>query len=353
MTDRPFIIPFFLKQSGCPHRCVYCDQSASGGHRASALTPESVRQGIQDGLSSRRLSADQPVEIAFFGGTFTGLPQKRQADLLAAVESFVLDGRVNGIRLSTRPDYLDKDMVGFLETHHVTVIEIGVQSMDNKALISSSRGYTAKTVLDASQAVRDAGLTLGWQLMPGLPGEDDTGRDTTISHTLAVRPDQVRIYPLLVLKQTPLAAMYEKGDYRPLILDEAIQITADMYEAFTSVGIKIIRMGLHNESGLEDHVLAGPMHPAFGHLVKGEIYYRSLHRAITRFPSIGSSPEIRCAPNDIPLVVGHERSNIQRLETATGSDRLKIKADKALPTGRFVWQGKAMDAFPINKEVTL
>ena len=278
MEDRPFIIPFFLQQSGCPHRCVYCDQSASGGRRTSAFTPESIRLGIEDGLSSKRRSEDQPVEIAFFGGTFTGLPKPRQAELLTVVKPFVRDGRVSGIRLSTRPDYLDKDMVKFLKLHHVTVVEIGVQSMDDKVLASSGRGYTAQTVLDASQAVRDAGLTLGWQLLPGLPGEDRDSRETTITRTLAGRPDQARIYPLLVLARTPLAVMYKKGDYLPLDLDEAVQIAADMFEAFTATGIKIIRMGLHHESGLEDHVLAGPMHPAFGHLVKGEIFFRALFK---------------------------------------------------------------------------
>lgn len=351
MYVQPFIIPFFLRQSGCPHRCVYCDQSASGGHRISDLTPDSVCLDIETGLSSRRRTAYQPVEIAFFGGTFTGMSRNRQAELLAAVEPFIRDGRVDGIRLSTRPDCLDKDMVDFLKTRHVTVIEIGVQSMDDKVLGSSGRGYSARTVLEASQTVRDTGMTLGWQLMPGLPGEDQGSRETTIAQTLAARPDQVRIYPLLVLDRTPLAAMYNQGEYRPLELDEAVRITADMFEQFTSAGIRIIRMGLQQESGLEEHVLAGPMHPAFGHLVKGEVFYRALHHAVTKVPAADSPPEIRCAPNDVPLAVGHRRINITRLEKTIGSATLKIKADRALPSGRFIWQGKIMNAFPQNKEV--
>ena len=316
------------------------------------MTPDSISLDIETGLSSRRRSDGQPVEIAFFGGTFTGMKRARQAELLSAVEPFIRDGRVDGIRLSTRPDYLGKDMVDFLTTRHVTVIEIGVQSMDDKVLDTSGRGYTAQTVLDASRTVREAGMTLGWQLMPGLPGENDASRETTIGQTLAVRPDQVRIYPLLVLDRAALAGMYNRGEYQPLDLDEAVSITSEMFERFTSAGIKIIRMGLHQESGLEQHVLAGPMHPAFGHLVKGEVFYRALHQAVTKAPSTDSSPEIRCAPNDIPLAVGHQRINITRLEKAIGSSSLKIKADRALPSGRFIWQGKVMNAFPFNKEAS-
>lgn len=337
---KPFIIPFFLVHQGCPHRCIYCDQRRAGGRRAEPLTPEAVKRGIKAGLASPRRRPGARVEAAFFGGTFTALPHSRQEELLDAVAPYIQSGRVQGLRLSTRPDALSLEQIEFLKSKQVTNIEIGAQSFDDQVLRAGRRGHTAAQTRAAARRVKAAGLALGVQLLPGLPGEDDDSRAKTLGQTLDLDPDEARLYPLLVLKGTPLAELYLKGRYQPLTLDQTVGICADMYTALTKAGTRVIRIGLQDSPELSAAVLAGPYHPGFGHLVKSEVFGRAMARALASRPAKTPKPAMFVAPDDLAQAVGDRRRNPVRLSARFGLDELSLKTAPSLDRGRFLWQGQ-------------
>ena len=337
-APRPFVIPFFLTHQGCPHRCVYCDQRLSGGHRTEPLTAEGVTQGVEAGLASPRLEPGTWVEAAFFGGTFTNLPPGRQMELLDAVAPFIEKGKVQGLRLSTRPDALSREQVDFLKGKSVTTVEIGAQSMDDKVLDAAGRGHNSAATRQAAQRLKSAGIRVGLQLLPGLPGEDQASRDHTLNQTLEISPREARLYPLLVMKGTPLAGMFQQGEYQPLTLDQAVAVCATMLTRLVSAGINVIRTGLQNGPELENNIVAGPYHPAFGHLVKTEVFRRAMTRALTQYPSENQDDVLFAAPEDLSAVVGQNRSNLDLLTRSFSLPGLAVRPDPRLDHGYFSWQ---------------
>jgi len=334
---KPFIIPFFLPHQGCPRRCLYCNQGLSAGVRPEPLTPESVDRGLGRGLASPRLRPGRRVEAAFFGGTFTFLPRPRQAGLLDAVRPYMEKGHVQGLRLSTRPDALDPDQIEFLKAHDVTTVEIGAQSMDDRVLAAAGRGHTAEQTRRAAGRVKSAGMRLGLQLLLGLPREDDRSRALTLNEILALAPDEVRLYPLLVLPDVPLADLFRRGLYQPLSLDQAVAVCAEFVGRLTAAGIVVTRIGLQNDPRLDQGVLAGPYHPALGHLVRSEVYGRALVRVLTARKPGASRAAVQVAPQDLPQALGHERRNLKRLLDVFGLEELKFQPDARLAPGRFGW----------------
>ena len=338
LSAKPFVIPFFLTHQGCPHRCIYCDQRLSGGQRSEPLTQESVIRGIEAGLASPRLAPGIRVEVAFFGGTFTNLPRGRQGELLEAVAPYLDSGQVKGLRLSTRPDALSREQVDFLKLHGVTTVEIGAQSLDDKVLEAAGRGHTVAATCEAAQRLKRAGLGLGLQLLPGLPGEDQASRDHTLKQALALGPREARLYPLLVLKGTPLSELFQQGRYHPLTLDQAVAASATMLIGLVSAGVNVIRTGLQNGSELEKSLVAGPYHPAFGHLVKTEVFRRAMTRALTRRPAGNNDHVLLAAPEDLSAVVGQNRSNLDLLTRLFSLPGLTVRPDPGLSHGYFSWQ---------------
>ena len=335
-----FIIPFFMTHQGCPHQCLYCDQRISGGSRDESVTAQSVKSGLISGLSSTRLRPGMKVEAAFYGGTFTAIRRERQQALLGAVQPFMNSGHVHGIRLSTRPDALSETQIDFLKHMGVTTVEIGAQSMDDRVLAISRRGHTARDSIDAARRVKEAGLNLGLQLLLGLPGEDEASRGVTLEKVLEVSPREVRLYPLLVFKNTPLADWYVRGKYSPLTITEAVKACAMMFKALTRAGISVSRIGLQTSTELTNGFMAGPFHPALGHLVKAEIFYQAMAMAIRNRPPESGEPVLTVSCRDISQAQGHGRSNLTRLSKELGPLNVKFQTDPDQARGRFGWQGE-------------
>ncbi len=266
--SRRLIIPFFIPFRGCPAICVYCDQKAMTGERG---LPSSggIREKIEAYLDSWK--GGGAGEVAFYGGTFTAMDLSDQAACLAPVEGFIEDGRIDGIRVSTRPDCLSPPIAAFLRERGVRTVELGAQSMDNGVLELSGRGHGAKDTANAVRILREAGLSVGIQLMPGLPGDDRATSLRTARSVIDLGPDFVRIYPTVVMKDTALEKMYREGSYSPWEMDEMLEVCTEMAEAFLGAGIRIIRMGLQRTDDLVQGIVAGPYHPAFGDLVKGRL----------------------------------------------------------------------------------
>ncbi len=301
-------IPIFVSHRGCPFQCSFCNQQEINGE-CRKITASDVIRTVEEYLPT--LSGKR-AEIAFFGGSFTGIPVEEQEELLSAAYTYVKMGKVEGIRLSTRPDYIDEEVMARLKSYGVTAVELGAQSMDDEVLTLAGRGHSAEDVKKASRMIRESGMELGLQMMIGLLGDTPQKAKKTAEEIIKLSPKTVRIYPCLVMKNTPLEKEYSKGMYEPLSLEDAVSLTADLKEMYGESGILVIRMGLQPSESLEQSLVAGPYHPAFGELVKSRLFYRKMEEVLMET----SNQEVRisCPDHLRSIVVGQRKENIRKLE---------------------------------------
>lgn len=279
MKQRHYTIPVFIPEEACPNQCVFCNQHRIAGAECAPSVEEVMRK-INAHLLT--IPAEGEVEIGFFGGNFTGIPPAEQQAYLGSVQGFIDSGRVQGIRLSTRPDYITPEILNFLKQFHVTSIELGAQSLDDEVLKLAGRGHTASQVAIASQLIRDHGFNLGLQMMIGLPGDTPEKSMHTAKEIIHLGAVSTRIYPTLVIKNTELEQLYLDGKYTPLTLSEAIEQVADIVPLFVDAEVKILRIGLHPSEGLLDRssLVAGPFEVAFGEMVFSRIWNSILSNVV-------------------------------------------------------------------------
>jgi len=326
------IYPVFIPHAGCPYFCVYCRQQALCGQSVPA-TPDEVAAFL-DGV----LPVMGDGEVAFYGGTFTLLDEELRRAYLAAAASFVGQGRVSGIRVSTRPDALDDSAVAALQVGGVTTVEIGCQSFSDTVLLRAGRGHGSTEAEGALRRLRGAGLTVGLQLMPGLPGGDREEALFSLDRALALAPDFVRIYPTVVLSETPLEVAFRAGTYRPMDLDEAVDLGADMLWRCHRAGVAVIRHGLQASPELDDGSarVAGPYHPAFGQLVRSRLWLRALkHCAET-----GKDHRALVHPADFSDARGHGNGNLALLKKEFGS--FDIVSHREVPRQQLLTSGRLL-----------
>lgn len=279
MKLRHFNIPVFIPEEACPNRCVFCNQHRIAGAEC-APSVEEVISKIDALLLT--IPEESEVEIAFFGGNFTGIPINEQKAYLESVQPYIQSGRVQGIRLSTRPDYISKTVLDLLKQYHVTAIELGAQSLDAGVLILAGRGHSAAQVHEAAEMIKENGFQLGLQMMIGLPGDTPEKSIFTAKEIIRLGADCTRIYPTLVIKNTELEQRFLDGKYQTLSLEEAVSRVADLVPLFVNAGVKILRIGLHPSEGLIDNtsLVAGPFHVAFGEMVFSEIWRRMVSEMV-------------------------------------------------------------------------
>jgi len=331
MPEKYLIIPFFIPHIGCPYKCIFCSQKKITG-RESPVTPEDILPTIHRYLKT--LPQDRrKVEIAFYGGSFTGIPEDLQTSFLEAAVSAKSRGLVDGIRLSTRPDYIDKRILERLKKYRVDAIELGVQSMDNQVLKKSLRGHTAEDVLIASKLIQREGFVLGLQMMIGLPGSNLKKDIETARQICEIKPRMVRIYPALVIRGTALEALYKKGNYRPLSLEKAVDTCTVLAEMFMRESISIIRMGLQpteliNKGG---EVVAGPFHAAFRQLVDSRLVKKAVNKAMDQ-RELGRVPAItvEVSPGTVSALQGIKKESIAALLEEYPGLSIKIVQNSAL-----------------------
>jgi radical SAM enzyme (TIGR01210 family) len=315
---KEYIIPIFVPNLGCPNDCTFCNQKKISGEQKQ-VTAEDVRKTVEYYLKNFK-DDSKYVEIAFFGGSFTGIDKDKQIELLEAANEFIKSKQVSSIRISTRPDYIDRKTLKLLKKYHVKTIELGVQSSNDYILKKSKRGHTFKDVVKASKLIRFYGFTLGHQMMVGLPESTEHDEINTARDLIKLKPKIVRIYPVLVIKGTELAREYSKGDYTPLTVEQAVERCKEIAYMFRKKNINIIRIGLQNTSEItspeEDgsEVLAGPFHPAFRQLVEGAMLYDSIAEKIKNINSKVKKIEIVVNPANVNDVIGHKKVNIQKLK---------------------------------------
>lgn len=260
------ILPIFIPHAGCPHQCVFCNQKTISGQKNTAES--GAREQIARWLQWLRPSLEN--EAAFYGGSFTALDSDLQERLLFLTDELLERGIIGSVRLSTRPDYIDDKKLELLKKHSVRLVELGVQSLDDRVLEAAGRGHTAADVVQAMKQLRAYNFKTGLQLMVGMPLQSFSSLQDTVAQVIKLQPDIARIYPLLVIKGTPLAESWAKGEFQPLSLKEAVRQSAWVYDQLTTNGIKVIRVGLQPDDELcaPGNILAGPFHPSMGELVQ-------------------------------------------------------------------------------------
>ncbi|MGL6066958.1 MAG: elongator complex protein 3 [Cetobacterium sp.] len=322
-------IPIFISHFGCPNDCVFCNQKKING-RETDVSTDDIKNIIESYLKT--LPKKSKKEVAFFGGTFTGISIKLQEEYLSVVYEYIKAGLVDGIRISTRPDYINEEIVEILKKYGVTTVELGVQSLDEDVLRQTHRFYPVQNVFIASKLIKSAGIQLGIQLMLGLPGSTDESDYMSALKTVQLAPDIARIYPTLVIKETEMAEMFKNGSYIPLTLNEAVKRCKKIYSVLDYNDINIVRVGLQPTEDLNDseNVLGGPFHPAFRELVVGEIYYDFFKKIY----SIEKKLEVESNEKNVSRIVGINKINKEKF----GRD-LKIKIDNTLEINLFKVNG--------------
>jgi len=319
------VIPVFISHYGCPHRCLFCNQHIIAGPDDGALKDETIAEHIATWLARSPGCSD--VQVAFYGGSFTCLARSEQQRLLMTVAPFLADGRVGTIRLSTRPDCVSEENSHFLAGMGVQTVELGVQSLDEKVLHMARRGHTANDSRKAMRILRGAGLQVGVQLLPGLPGETTRSFLAGVREVITFHPDLVRLYPTVVVAHSALAELYREGNYRPLTLNKAIAMTRRAKELLESAEIPVVRMGLQPSDALAKDVVAGPYHPAFGELVISRQWFLRIRRRLRHCRS-GEHLNIHICHRDHSAVVGMKKMNILRLEKLGFAGRFSIIPEK-------------------------
>lgn len=303
-------VGLFVPHNGCPHQCSFCNQKAISGHHEQ-VTPDDVDRAAQIALKN---PDSKGGEIAFFGGSFTAIDRETMISLLSAAHKYIADGSFKGIRVSTRPDAIDEEICTILKKYSVTAVELGAQSMDDEVLRLNRRGHTANDIVRASEMLKSFGFELGLQMMTGLYGSTDADSIMTAEKIIALKPETVRIYPTVVLENTPLAELYRSGEYIPQTVESAAELCAQLLVMFYDADITVIRTGLHSGGDVEGEYLAGAYHPAFKELCEGKIYLRRAIEFIKKNNIAKGEIEIHVSPKAISQMTGQKKTNISALQ---------------------------------------
>jgi len=331
-------IPIFVPHLGCPHDCVFCNQKHITGKTAE-VTSEDVVKTVNEYL--RFIPQKSYTEIAFFGGSFTGIDFEKQTELLKVASRFVEDGKVQGIRCSTRPDCINKKILDNLKKYNVTCVELGVQSTDDEVLKLSARGHSFEDVKNASSMIKSYDISLGLQMMLGLPGDNFEKMLKTAEDLISLEPNCVRIYPTLVVEDTALCDMYKNGKYFPLSLEDTVDWISVLIPKFRKADIDIIRIGLQTTDEINVNTVIGPYHPSIRELAESKIILRAIENFAQK-NSINSKIDIVCNPKIVSLVAGQNKYNLNYLKSRF---HVSIIQDDTISIDKLKICGKIVDIY--------
>lgn len=299
-------ISLFVPHMGCPHQCSFCNQKTISGS-VKPLTADEVtatlNKAVADGVDPEN------TEVAFFGGSFTAIEYDYMVSLLEASRPFIDSRCFSGIRISTRPDAIDENILGVLKEYGVTSIELGAQSTDPDVLIKNRRGHTREDIFNASRLIKKAGFSLGLQMMTGLLCDTEEKALQTCRDIISLQPDTVRIYPTITLEGTHLGDLYKAGRYKPQSLDEAVSLCGKLLKLFYQNDIAVIRLGLHSGGNVEKGYLAGPYHPAFGEMCQSAVYLAEAVDLLNELNLEDKKITLYVNPSEISKMIGQKGTN--------------------------------------------
>ncbi len=318
-------ISLFVPHMGCPHQCSFCNQKTISGS-VKPLTPDEVtatlKKAVADGVDPDN------TEIAFFGGSFTAIERDYMMSLLESAHPFVESGKFSGIRISTRPDAIDNEVLGILKRFGVTSIELGAQSTDPEVLIKNRRGHTREDIFNASHLIKKRGFSLGLQMMTGLLGDTDEKALQTCEDIISLKPDTVRIYPTITLEGTHLGELYKAGEYEPQTLQGAVSLCGKLLKRFYDNDIAVIRLGLHSGGNVEEGYLAGPYHPAFGEMCQSAVYLENAVDLLKTLDIGNGKITLYVNPSEISKMTGQKGANKEILRSM--GYNISVKGDNNL-----------------------
>ncbi len=332
-----YIIPIFVPHLGCPNDCIFCNQKTISGQKDS-MTKDKAKKIIDNYLANVDTS-DGKIAIAFFGGSFTAIDEQKQEELLQVAYEYIENGKIEDIRISTRPDAINKQILKRLKKYKVKTIELGVQSANDYILHRANRGHNFDDVRKASKLIKRYGFKLGHQMMVGLPESTKIDELNTAKELIKLKPKMIRIYPVLIVKNTKLEEEYNKGVYEPLPLVQAVEICKELVRMFVNKKIDVIRVGLQNTDEITEptennsQVVAGPYHPAFRQLVESGLWYDSIVSKIKKLNVKVKEVEVTVNPLDSNNVIGHKKENVIKLKDLYDVD-LILKQDEKLKQGK-------------------
>lgn len=330
MTSKPLIIPVFLPNLGCHERCLFCNQKAPSEGLSS---PSSVQNFIETSLNRfPSEKEDREKQVAFYGGSFTAIHKDDQVRYLKEVQPFLASGLIDSIRISTRPDALDEEILSLLKEYGVKTVEVGVQSMIDEVLLLAHRGHRAADTVSAASLLNQWGFEVGLQLMIGLPGDTFDRFLKTLDQIMELKPDFVRIHPTLVLKGAPLEILWRDGEYSPLSLDETIRWLKKGVLKLEESSIRVARIGLQPTKELERDYIAGPYHPALHQLIDSAIFFDMAKYLLQNFPN-GSKAIFFCNPKEISNLKGQRNENSLKLKNHFKLSEILIDGRQELPRG--------------------
>ena len=336
-VKKQYIIPIFVPHLGCPNDCTFCNQKSISGTQKMP-TEDEVRKIIENNLENFK-EENAHIEIAFFGGSFTGIEKDLQEKYLSIAREYVKEKKVNSIRISTRPDYINKDIIKMLKKYGVKTIELGVQSTNDYILARCERGHTFEDVKKASKLIRWNGIKLGHQIMVGLPESTKLDELRCAKDIIKLKPKIIRIYPVLVIRGTKLEQEYLNGEYQPLTVGQAVERCKEMLYMFNKHKIEVIRIGLQNTEEITDpkaknsEVVAGPYHPAFGQLVEDSVWYDSISDKIKKINVKVKEVKIKVNFADMNNAIGHKKENIKKIKEIYDVDVI-VEADNNIKQGK-------------------
>lgn len=315
----------FIPHNGCPHKCTFCNQRNIVG-QAYQPNADDVTNAVETAISSLKENTKE-AEIAFFGGSFTAIDRDYMLELLNAAKPYM--GQFKGIRLSTRPDCIDDEIVSLLKSYNVTSIELGAQSMDDDVLRLNERGHNSADVRKACGIIKNYGISLGLQMMTGLYGSDFYKDIYTADEFIKLRPDTVRIYPTVIMKDTQLADLYNSQRFIPYTLEQSVDLCSKLILKFKNENIRIIRLGLHYSDSLENNSLGNNYHPAFKELCENKIFLEKILELIKNYPDKKVNFfEAYVNPHSVSKLAGQNKSNINILNSM--GYKIKIKTDQRI-----------------------
>ena len=349
IISNPLIIPVFIMNSGCPHRCIFCNQKITAGNFPQKITKVFFDTEINSYLAWNK-NKSRNVEIAFYGGSFTGVDPAYQEELLSWAYSFIRKGIVKSLRISTRPDYISIDNLPLLKKYNVTTIEIGAQSFVDEVLLSAQRGHNTDSIVKALTILKDNGFQTGLHLMAGLPKDTQDGFIYSLDKTIELKPDIVRIHPVVVLSNTTLAKIFQEGKYKPLELSEAVELCRIAWEKLSAAGIRVIRMGLHMTPEMikDGSILAGPIHPAFGNLVLSSVYYNNTIKLLRKVAPHAEELSFVVSNRDASTFRGLNNANISAIKTLYPHANLIVKSLTGQPRGKISLTTNSGKSFNLN-----
>lgn len=326
-------VALFVPHAGCPHACSFCNQKTISG-KSRPLCAEEIDEAVKTALSTADCNKG---EIAFFGGSFTAINRDYMVSLLERAKHYIDKGLFSGIRISTRPDCIDREILTILKDYGVTAIELGCQSMDDEVLRLNKRGHTAEDVACAARLIKEFGFEFGVQMMTGLFGDTQEKCIETAKKLIALSPDTARIYPTVVLEGTELAELYRQGRYAPESVEDASSLCAELLLLFRRAGVRVIRLGLHSGGNVEEGYVAGAYHPAFREICESKIYLKNVLEAIESGRVQKGEIEITVGSRYVSMLTGQKKSNINYLKDK--GYICKIRQDEAMEKYEIIVRG--------------